>query len=85
MITEADLFTFGNYKQTNREILSYFLIPLSIENNLIYLFITSSQTGLYKKTQFFLVVGSRSIFYYSKIVYLQIDCFTVYDRILIEH
>ena len=30
----------------------YFLIPSSIENNIIYLFITPSQTGLNKKHNF---------------------------------
>ena len=32
--------------------LVYFLIPSSIENNLIYLFMTLSQTGLFKNTVF---------------------------------
>ena len=68
--------------------LCYFLISSSIKNNLIYLFITSSQTWLYKK-RFFVVVESSSMFCSSKIkilaVYSQVDYFTGYSRIIIEH
>ena len=69
---------FKNIKLTD----SYFLIPLLIKNNLIYLFITSSQTGL--KARFFVIVESHSIFYSSKIVYLQADRFTGYNGIMTE-
>ena len=64
---------------------SYFLIPSSIKNNLIYLFITPSQTGLHKKTRFLVVAESRSILYSGKNVYLQVDWFTGYNGIMIEH
>ena len=56
----------------------YFLIPSSIKNNLIYLFITPSQMGLNQK-QFFVLVESHSILYPSKIVSLQVDWFTGYN------
>ena len=64
--------------------MKYFLIPSSIENNFIYLFITPSQTGLNQK-QFYVVVESRSILYCSKIVWLQADWFTEYNGIMTEH
>ena len=63
---------------------NYFLIPLSIENNLIYSFITPSQTTQ-SKIQFFVVVESRSVLYSSKIICLQIDWFTEYNGIMTEH
>ena len=62
----------------------YFLILSSIENNLIYLFITPSQTGLIKNTVF-VEVESRSILYSSKIACLQIDWFIGYNGIMTEH
>ena len=51
----------------------YFLIPSSIKNRFIYLFIISSYTELDKK-RFFVVVESHSVFCSSEIVYLQVDC-----------
>ena len=61
---------------------SYFLIPTSNKNNL---FIHHSNTRGGDKNTGFVVVESRSIFYSSKIVYLQIDWFTGYNGIMIEH
>ena len=58
----------------------YFLIPTSNENKFIYLFIRGGD-----KDTVFVVVESRSIFYTSKIVYLQIDWFTGYNGIMIQH
>ena len=52
--------------------------------NLIYLFIAPSQTGLHQRHGF-LVVESRSIFYSSKVIYLQFGWFTGYNGIMIEH
>ena len=62
----------------------YFLILSSIENNLIYLFITPSQTGLIKNTVF-VEVESHSILYSSKIACLQIDWLIGYNGIMTEH
>ena len=66
----------------------YFLIPTSNENNLIYLFIIQTPGGEIKhsfcSSWVALVVESRSILYSSKIVCLQVDWFTVYNRIMIE-
>ena len=54
------------------------------ENHLICLFITQTPK---KKTEnkVFVVVESHSILYSSKIVYLQIDWFTEYNKIMIVH
>ena len=73
----------GDINSQNK--INYFLIPSSIENNLIYLFITTLSDGVTSKTRFFVVVESRSIFYSSKSVYLQVDWFTGYNGIMIEH
>ena len=63
--------------------MGYFLIPTSNGNNLIYLFITQTPDGEIKHS--FLVVQSRSILYFRKIVSVQVDWFTGYNRIMIEH
>ena len=41
--------------------------------------------GVKSKTRFFVVVESRSVLYSSNIVYLQVDWFTGYNEIMIEH
>ena len=48
ILTEITSFT----NPVKKSIKNYFLIPSSIENNLIYLFITPSQTGLHQKHGF---------------------------------
>ena len=72
------------FYHTRKEHCFYFVIPTSNENNLIYLFITQKPEGDIKNTVF-VVTESRSIFYSSKIVYLQIDWFTGYNGIMTEH
>ena len=56
-----------------------------MKSNLIYLFITPSQTGVKSKIQFCVVNKPRSILYSNKIVYLQVYWFTGYNGIMIEH
>ena len=52
----------------------------------LYLFIRHSfSDGVKSKAQLFAVVESHSILYSSKIVCLQVDWFTGYNGIIIEH
>ena len=63
----------------------YFQIPSSIENNVIYLFITLSPTGLIKNTVFRSSWVTRVFLYSSKIICLQVDLFTEYNGIMTKY